>query len=360
MLVIGLDWKTETQGPLQVMLVAEGNSPANPAPKPAEPTPAPKPIHEPTTPASPPTDSTGPIALTEYLSPQLSIQPSPSSSTAIEPESKSPSRQVSDVSSHNISAASAIEDVKTTEPEKALAAETHVPAKPPRKQISVDATTSEHTHVDVKPLADASAIQQTSPLDVKSADIAPISKVSAVSALKTEADTPIKPPRKQPSTTTTQDHPLTEAKLAVESAIVTGPSISIDADVTAPAITAASIPATDVKSPTKPSRKLPSVKQALLLKAGTPIDLSGSDEKPSVQIQVSEEVATAAQIPPSSTTSATEVTGNTSLVAKTDDDNSDQGIKPVSDSANPAKPPRKRRAFKTQTTVDGMMSIYTR
>ena len=32
MLVLGLDWKTEAKGPLQVMLVAEGNSPVNPPP----------------------------------------------------------------------------------------------------------------------------------------------------------------------------------------------------------------------------------------------------------------------------------------------------------------------------------------
>jgi colicin import membrane protein len=49
MLVLGLDWKTESNGPLQVMLVAEGNSPVSPPPqiKPPEPTPKPEPAPEP-------------------------------------------------------------------------------------------------------------------------------------------------------------------------------------------------------------------------------------------------------------------------------------------------------------------------
>ena len=49
MLVFGLDWKTESSGPLQVELWAEGNSPVSPPPaqsKP-EPPPAPKPEPEP-------------------------------------------------------------------------------------------------------------------------------------------------------------------------------------------------------------------------------------------------------------------------------------------------------------------------
>ena len=49
MLVVGLDWKTEANGPLQVMLMAEGNSPVDPPPrvKPPEPTPTPTPVPEP-------------------------------------------------------------------------------------------------------------------------------------------------------------------------------------------------------------------------------------------------------------------------------------------------------------------------
>ena len=49
MLVLGLDWKTEANGPLEIMLVADGNSPVSPPPltKPAEPTPKPEPAPTP-------------------------------------------------------------------------------------------------------------------------------------------------------------------------------------------------------------------------------------------------------------------------------------------------------------------------
>ena len=33
MLVLGLDWKTEANGPLEIMLVADGNSPVSPPPQ---------------------------------------------------------------------------------------------------------------------------------------------------------------------------------------------------------------------------------------------------------------------------------------------------------------------------------------
>ena len=73
MLVIGLDWKTETQGPLQVMLVAEGNSPVNPAPKPPEPTAAPKPepAPEPKPEPPPPPPPPPPVAPTAAPVPQV-------------------------------------------------------------------------------------------------------------------------------------------------------------------------------------------------------------------------------------------------------------------------------------------------
>ena len=50
MLVLGLDWKTEANGPLEIMLVADGNSPVSPPPqtKPPEPTPKPEPTPTPT------------------------------------------------------------------------------------------------------------------------------------------------------------------------------------------------------------------------------------------------------------------------------------------------------------------------
>ena len=49
MLVLGLDWKTEANGPLEIMLVADGNSPVSPPPqaKPPEPKPKPEPAPEP-------------------------------------------------------------------------------------------------------------------------------------------------------------------------------------------------------------------------------------------------------------------------------------------------------------------------
>ena len=50
LLVVGLNWKTEAEGPIQIQLWADGNSPVNPPPQPpakSEPTPEPTPAPEP-------------------------------------------------------------------------------------------------------------------------------------------------------------------------------------------------------------------------------------------------------------------------------------------------------------------------
>ena len=46
-LVVGLNWKTESEGPLQVELWMDGTTPVNPPPSKSEPKPEPKPIPEP-------------------------------------------------------------------------------------------------------------------------------------------------------------------------------------------------------------------------------------------------------------------------------------------------------------------------
>ena len=55
-LVLNLDWKTEAQGPMQIELWAEGNSPANPPPQASKPVPQPeaKPEPEPEAEVPPP------------------------------------------------------------------------------------------------------------------------------------------------------------------------------------------------------------------------------------------------------------------------------------------------------------------
>ena len=80
MLVLGLNWKTEANGPLEIMLVADGNSPVSPPPqaKPPEPTPkpepapAPAPKPEPTPePSPPPPPPPPPVAPTAAPTPQV-------------------------------------------------------------------------------------------------------------------------------------------------------------------------------------------------------------------------------------------------------------------------------------------------
>jgi hypothetical protein len=90
MLVLGLDWKTEANGPLEIMLVADGNSPVSPPPqvKPPEPTPkpepAPEPKPEPTPEPSPPPPPPPPPPVAPAAAPTPQVDPE----IALEQEAK--------------------------------------------------------------------------------------------------------------------------------------------------------------------------------------------------------------------------------------------------------------------------------
>jgi len=90
MLVLGLDWKTEANGPLEIMLVADGNSPVSPPPQtnPPEPTPkpepAPTPKPEPTPEPSPPPPPPPPPPVAPAAAPTPQVDPE----IALEQEAK--------------------------------------------------------------------------------------------------------------------------------------------------------------------------------------------------------------------------------------------------------------------------------
>ena len=92
MLVLGLNWKTEANGPLEIMLVADGNSPVSPPPqaKPPEPTPkpepapAPAPKPEPTPEPSPPPPPPPPPPVAPTAAPTPQVDPE----IALEQEAK--------------------------------------------------------------------------------------------------------------------------------------------------------------------------------------------------------------------------------------------------------------------------------
>ena len=87
LLVVGLNWKIEAEGPLQIQLWADGNSPVNPPPQPPaksepkpEPTPAPAPEPEPAPapppppPPPPPTPSTPAPPLQAEVDPEIALE----------------------------------------------------------------------------------------------------------------------------------------------------------------------------------------------------------------------------------------------------------------------------------------------
>ena len=87
LLVVGLNWKIEAEGPLQIQLWADGNSPVNPPPQPPaksepkpEPTPAPAPEPEPAPapppppPPPPPTPSTPAPPLKAEVDPEIALE----------------------------------------------------------------------------------------------------------------------------------------------------------------------------------------------------------------------------------------------------------------------------------------------
>ena len=90
MLVLGLNWKTEANGPLEIMLVADGNSPVSPPPqaKPPAPTPkpepAPAPKPEPTPEPSPPPPPPPPPPVAPTAAPTPQVDPE----IALEQEAK--------------------------------------------------------------------------------------------------------------------------------------------------------------------------------------------------------------------------------------------------------------------------------
>ena len=88
MLVLGLDWKTEANGPLEIMLVADGNSPVSPPPqaKPPEPKPKPEPAPkpEPTPEPSPPPPPPPPPPVAPAAAPTPQVDPE----IALEQEAK--------------------------------------------------------------------------------------------------------------------------------------------------------------------------------------------------------------------------------------------------------------------------------
>jgi colicin import membrane protein len=88
MLVLGLDWKTEANGPLEIMLVADGNSPVSPPPqaKPPEPKPKPEPAPkpQPTPEPSPPPPPAPPPPVAPAAAPTPQVDPE----IALEQEAK--------------------------------------------------------------------------------------------------------------------------------------------------------------------------------------------------------------------------------------------------------------------------------
>lgn len=88
MLVLGLDWKTEANGPLEIMLVADGNSPVSPPPqaKPPEPKPKPEPAPkpQPTPEPSPPPPPPPPPPVAPAAAPTPQVDPE----IALEQEAK--------------------------------------------------------------------------------------------------------------------------------------------------------------------------------------------------------------------------------------------------------------------------------
>ena len=80
LLVAGLNWKTEAEGPMQIQLWADGNSPANPPPQPPakaepkpEPTPEPEPAPAPPPPPPPPTPSTSAPPPKAEVDPEIAL-----------------------------------------------------------------------------------------------------------------------------------------------------------------------------------------------------------------------------------------------------------------------------------------------
>ncbi len=80
LLVVGLNWKTEAEGPMQIQLWADGNSPVNPPPQPPakvepkpEPTPEPEPAPAPPPPPPPPTPSTAAPPPKAEVDPEIAL-----------------------------------------------------------------------------------------------------------------------------------------------------------------------------------------------------------------------------------------------------------------------------------------------
>ena len=80
LLVVGLNWKTEAEGPMQIQLWADGNSPVNPPPQPPakaeptpEPTPAPEPAPAPPPPPPPPTPATSAPPPKAEVDPEIAL-----------------------------------------------------------------------------------------------------------------------------------------------------------------------------------------------------------------------------------------------------------------------------------------------
>ncbi len=80
LLVVGLNWKTEAEGPMQIQLWADGNSPVNPPPQPPakaeptpEPTPAPEPAPAPPPPPPPPTPATSAPPPKAVVDPEIAL-----------------------------------------------------------------------------------------------------------------------------------------------------------------------------------------------------------------------------------------------------------------------------------------------
>ena len=80
LLVVGLNWKTEAEGPMQIQLWADGNSPVNPPPQPPaksepkpEPTPQPEPAPAPPPPPPPPAPSTSAPPPKAEVDPEIAL-----------------------------------------------------------------------------------------------------------------------------------------------------------------------------------------------------------------------------------------------------------------------------------------------